>query len=324
MEKQINNTIKTFAHAYEKRFGNVSIQTSSIDGGFRHDIVSPVLRGKGNYPFVLSHGAFTDHVIILTHGLTDSPYYMEAIGWHFFKAGANVLFPLLFGHGMKYPDKALQDWDLCRHWKADLDNAINSAKLFGKILSLGGLSTGGALSLNALLRHRKTIKGGLFLFSAALDIGFLHENIGKLPLVQTYYRVIQEKIIGTGPNPYKYPIFPNFAGLQLSKLINENNQQLDQYHITQPVFAAHSVQDPHTLLTGVIHLLNHHVENGVAYLIAQCKDGQPVEHGEVVLEKQINFSSDNPYPIVPPKANPKFDDMMCAAIRFFKNEIKSL
>ena len=320
----MNNAINTFAGVYKKRFGKISVQKTKIEKpqGFKNEIVSPALRGKGNYPVVLSHDKPTDHVIVLTHGLTDSPFYMEAIGWHFFNAGANVIFPLLFGHGMKYPDKNLLDWNICKNWKRDLDQAIDSAKYFGTKISLGGLSTGAALSLNAVLRRSQDILGGIFLFSAALGIGYLHENIGRLPLIQTYFRFIQKKIVGTGPNPYKYPIFSDFTGLQLAKLIQENNKLLINKKIKQPVFAAHSVQDPHTPLSGVIKLLSNNVENGTAYLIAKNKDGDTVEHGEVVLENNINFSVDNNYSLLPPRANPKFNDMMHSAIRFYKNEIQ--
>jgi pimeloyl-ACP methyl ester carboxylesterase len=319
----LDKAIYEFSQTYQERLGKISIQTSTLYDGFRHDIESQALRGKGNYPFILSHGRHTNHVVVLTHGLSDSPYYMEAIGKRFFKTGANVLCPLLYGHGMKFPDKALQDWYLSEKWKQNMDQIISNAILFGDTITLGGFSTGGTLSLNALLRHENKINGGLFLFSAALDIGFLHGNARKIPLLQSIYRLKQEKIVGEGPNPYKYPVFSNFSGLQLSNIIHENNRQLYKKRIRQPVFAAHSVQDPHTLLIGITHLLGHHVENGVAYLIAQCTNGHSVEHGEVVLEQPIHFSPDHPFSVLPPKANPKFDEMMVAAIQFFNNNVQS-
>jgi len=318
--------LDTFARHYGKRLGNVHVQTIPIDTmqGYRYEIVSPVLRGKGNYPFLLTHDRFSDHVVVLTHGLSDSPHYMEAIGWRFFYAGANVVFPLLYGHGQKYPDKAMQASHLCEKWQSDMDQAIEVAQMLGKHISLGGLSTGGALSLNAILRHKSKITGGLYLFAAALEIGKLYENIGRLPLFQTFYRLKQERVIGNGPNPYKFPIFSNFSGLQLARLIQENKRLLKNTKIKQPVFAAHSVQDISTLVSGVIELLDKHVTNGVAYLISSIHDGQPMAHADLVLEHPIALTTDNnPYNVPAPKANPKFDDMMCAAIRFFKGNLGS-
>jgi len=315
-----NKIIETFCQTYKKRLGNCLIQTDILknNNGYRHEIISPVLRGKGNYPFILSHDKYTEHVVVLTHGLSDSPYYMEAIGWHFFYAGANVVFPLLYGHGLKYPDKALQDWNLFKKWKIDIDETITVAKKLGKHLSLGGLSTGGALSLNAVLRDTEQITGGLFLFSTALEIGSLYENIGLIPLVQTYYRMKQEKLTGYGPNPYKYPIFSNFSGLQLANLIQENKRLLKKNKIKQAVFIAHSVQDPTTLLSGVIDLLENHVNNGVAFLISSYNDDQPLAHGDLVLEKPIELLIGYPYQVVQPRANPRFDEMMRSAIQFFE------
>ena len=40
--------------------------------------------------------------------------------------------------------------------------AVEFAKLLGKKVSIGGFSTGGALSLNKILRDSNSIKGGLF------------------------------------------------------------------------------------------------------------------------------------------------------------------
>jgi alpha-beta hydrolase superfamily lysophospholipase len=312
--------LKTFGQTYKNRLGNYRVYTEAIkNNGYRHEIISPVLRGKGNYPFILSHNKYTEHVIILTHGLSDSPYYMEAIGWRFFDAGANVIFPLLYGHGLKFPDKAMQEWALIRKWKEDIDKTIAVAKLMGKNLSLGGLSTGAALSLNALLRYHSQITGGLFLFSAALEIGTLYENIGKLPMIQTYYRIKQEKLAGYGPNPYKYPVFSNFSGLQLAKLIQDNKRLIKNVKIFHPVFVAHSIQDPTTLISGVMDLLKNHVTNGVAYLITSLHGDQPLAHGDLVLEKPIKLLSGYPNnQLVAPKANPKFDDMMRTAIQFFE------
>jgi len=324
----INNEkmLESFCRIYKNRFGNYRVQTIELENntGYRHEIISQVLRGKGNFPFILSHKKYTEHVVILTHGLSDSPYYMEAVGWRFFWAGANILFPLLYGHGLKYPDKAMQELGLHHKWKSDIDDSIEVAKMLGKRISLGGLSTGGALSLNAILRYHSHITGGLFLFSPALEIGTLYENIAMLPLIQTYYRIKQEKLIGCGPNPYKYPIFSNYSALQLVKLIKENKQLLKNVKINHPVFVAHSVQDPSTLLSGVIDLFENHVTNGITYLISNFFETQPLAHSDLVLEKPIELLSGYMnLQVVQPRANPKFDDMMCAAIHFFKNELKT-
>jgi len=319
---RIDETIHAFACMYEKRLGTVQVQKKNLgaDDRCQYEIVSPLLRGKGNYPCVLSQGKITEHVMVLTHGLSDSPYYMSAIGRHFFETGINVVFPLLYGHGMNNPHQEMQSWDLCEKWQWDIDESIEIASMLGNRISLGGLSTGGALSLNGVLRHPSKITGGLFLFAAALDIGFLYENIGRLPLIQTYYRLTQEKVVGSGPNPYKYPVFSNYSGLQLARLIQENKHLLKSNRISQPVFAAHSVQDSGTLVSGVIELLDQYVDNGVAYLISKKIDNEFLAHADLVLEHPIELTDEGNHEVSAPKANPLFKNMMDAAIHFFQTE----
>ena len=57
----------------------------------------------GCEPKIIDHGIKKNNVIVLIHGLTDSPYFMEAIGERFALMGFNVLIPLLPGHGLKEP-----------------------------------------------------------------------------------------------------------------------------------------------------------------------------------------------------------------------------
>ena len=64
-------------------------------------VTSKNLRGEGNYPAIFSHGEKTKDVIVLTHGLTDSPYYMQAIGERFYQEGLNVVLSITAGPWFK-------------------------------------------------------------------------------------------------------------------------------------------------------------------------------------------------------------------------------
>ena len=46
-------------------------------------------------------------MIVLIHGITDSPYYMEAIGKQFYAKGYNVVLPLLPAHGLLYVPRVI-------------------------------------------------------------------------------------------------------------------------------------------------------------------------------------------------------------------------
>ncbi|MCP5108211.1 MAG: hypothetical protein GY950_32800 [bacterium] len=258
-------------------------------------------------------------MIVLTHGLSDSPYYMKAIARKFFSEGANIVIPLLPAHGLIDPDKAMEDYKLDSKWKEEIDNAVEVALLLGGRVSLGGFSTGGALSLNKILRTPNKVQGGLFLFSGAIDLGIVKEKISRLKFVQHIVKVKDGKIRGIGRNPYKYPELPKFAGLELGQIINENVELIliKNEKISQPVFAAHSVHDTTVKIEGIIDLLENNVEKGLAFIISEN-----VTHSELVLAENIALDeSQTEGPQYPPKANPKFNWMMDDAIRFFRKQV---
>ncbi|MBU1234099.1 MAG: alpha/beta hydrolase [Proteobacteria bacterium] len=139
---------------------------------------SPEKIRHGCHPRIMEHAESPEKAIVLVHGLSDSPYFMTAIGDHFFKGlGYNVYMPLLHGHGLKDP-KGMEGVKL-EEWKANVGFAIESAAAKSEQISVGGLSTGGTLSFYMAANNPK-INGALYLFSAALDLaggpcGFLGE-----------------------------------------------------------------------------------------------------------------------------------------------------
>ncbi len=92
----IKEGLALFEAHYRARYGSVQSETEEMDAGrtYAYRLISDQLR-RGNSPKILHHGIKTNDVIVLTHGLSDSPYYVEAIGRRFFTEGANVIFPLL-------------------------------------------------------------------------------------------------------------------------------------------------------------------------------------------------------------------------------------
>jgi pimeloyl-ACP methyl ester carboxylesterase len=318
----VSQAVNRFKEHYGARLAGVSLTFIK-----HHDLkLGIAIRSKDlrpdNYPMILSHGQRTADIIVLTHGLSDSPQYMLAIGKRFYRQGLNVILPLLPGHGLKDPDRAMEDRFLDDKWRQEIDLAVEVAHLLGDRVSLGGFSTGGALSLNKLLRDPKNIKGGLFLFSAALDLGSLIEYLsgvlGFRYILQSYLRVKDGVVAGTGLNPYKFPRLPKFAGPELGQIIVENEKFLKQWEnvgkkITNPVFAAHSVHDKTVKIAGLLEVLKNHVNKGQA-----CVISQNVSHSELVLAEDIPTGKAN---LKADKANPQFDWMMENAIHFFKKNV---
>lgn len=315
--KNIQAAVEKFQFYYNNRLGASSIETKAIENNKFHSFIKSAKIKDGNYPRIFHHGRVTKDVIILTHGLSDSPYYMEAVAKRFFSSGLNVILPLLPAHGLKRPDKALEDLELDTKWREQMDDAVAVASMMGKRISLGGFSTGGALSFNKILRNPAMIAGGLFLFSGAIDVGLAREA-SRFSFVQRLTKITDGTIQGIGPDPYKYPKFPYFGAIELSQIIRENRKLSKNKKISQPVFAAHSVHDEAAKLQGIIQMLEHHVEKGVAYVISE-----KVSHANLPLDADIPLkTTQKKQPENPPLANPQFEEMMKSCLSFFKKEVQ--
>jgi len=317
--KKIKTAFDAFSEHYKERYQQeVNVASRFLDAedkfevNFKADPIRP-----GNYPRILHHGVRTSQVIVLTHGLSDSPHYVRAIAQRFFDIGCNVVIPLLPAHGLKDPKGAIADYELDEKWRVAVDNAVFTALHLGDKVSLGGFSMGGALSLNKILRDPEQVEGGLFLFSSALDLGVVAEGLGKFSVVQTITKYFDGEPIGIGRDPYKYPSLPYFGGTELIQIINDNDARMYGKKITHPVFVAHSIHDTTVNLDGVLHFLAEHVEKGRALILSEN-----VSHSELVLEKDIPLDTSQTHgPQDPPRANPKFNWMMDNAIRFFQEEV---
>ena len=315
-DPKLAESLQNWKKHYEKRLGPCQLFYDSGDVP-TYFLRSPLLK-EGNHPQLYYKDADRDF-LILTHGLSDSPWYVHFIAEEFFKSGLNVMMPLLPGHGLVDPDKAMEDSQLSVKWKDELDNALIAAEVFGKRISLGGFSTGGALSYNLLLRETSRITGGLFLFSGALNIGNFIQFLSELSIIGTFIKIKDGKIEGIGPDPYKYGTFPQYGGVELSEIDNENEDLEKGRKIPHPIFAAHSVHDDTAKLKGITNLLKKHAELGMAYLI-----GQDVKHAEVPLKTDVPVDltlARKDY--VPPLANPQFRPMMDNALEFYKKHVAS-
>lgn len=307
----VKEGLARFEAHYRMRLGHTTAPQIIINNGHEFQVLSDPLR-PGNHPRIFHCGHRTDEVLVLTHGLSDSPYYVEAIGRRFFAEGLNVILPLLPAHGLRDPDHAIKDPTLDSQWKETIDNAVEVAGLLGRRISVGGFSTGGALSLNKILRQPDSVSGGLILFSGAIDLGLVDE-MARFSFLRSIVRLTDGKVEGIGPDPYKYPELPKTGGFELSQIIKENDRLWKGKVISQPVFAAHSIHDETVKIEGVLELLEEHVEKGAAFIVSQ-----QVSHSSLVLENDIELEDVPGFPdFEQPRANPMFGWMMDNAIRFF-------
>lgn len=302
--------------------------------GFYFD--HPKLRA-GNGPRILYHGEKTPEVIILTHGFTDSPFYMQAIAESFFQEGFNVILPLLPAHGLKEPDGVIRDEQLDTRWRKTLDHSVEIAGLLGDRISIGGFSTGGVLGLNKMLRSPGQIEGGLFLFSAALSLGKWVDRVGNNEWVEwtISFFMDQEAVPGDGPDPYKYPVLPLSVASEIVEIIRENNQFLRKNAgWNSPVFAAHSKHDQTTPIRGVADFLDQYVPSGIGHFF---EIEQEVMHASLPLRESVPIDLSKIGVDLKDEdcrkqkceewlrhvqANPLFGEMMEQALQFFREQLK--
>ena len=172
--------------------------------------------------------------VLVTHGLSDSPYHMRHLAEFFQHNGFRVMAILLPGHGTRPGDLLDVDW---REWAKTVAYGADCLAAEVDELYLAGFSAGAALSLFHAA-HDDRVRG-LFLFSPAFEITPLAKwaNLHKL------YSWLRPKAAWVGNmqdrDLYKYESFCKNAAAQMYKL----TQALPKGGVDIPVFAVASADD---------------------------------------------------------------------------------
>jgi hypothetical protein len=274
----------------------------------------------GCHPRKMVHSAGTEQAIVLVHGLTDSPYYMSAIGEYFHYAlGYNVYIPLLQCHGLKSP--AGMVGVALAEWLQNVGFAIRSAARESARVSIGGLSTGGALGYY-LACCEPMITGDLYLFSAALGLpdgpfgipGRFKEWLLRLPFIGKFASFSPL----VGKNPYRYDRVSLNSAAELAKLMGKIAELSfvpgDTDRPARRTFAAWSGCDTVISLDKLRELQRLTPEGRFVPFIIPA--AARVEHACVVLQWPI-FALDAGAGAAPlEQANPRFSEMLAAIGRF--------
>jgi len=190
-----------------------------------------------NASFVFDPGINnTKGVILLLHGLSDSPFHMRDLGMLFKKEGFFVLGLRLPGHGT-LPSGLLnvttQQWIEATNWGAQQLYTIaqerNNVPFF-----MGGFSTGGALILNytfkSLTNNQLHKPEKLFLFSPAIGVSKLakfsawHKSLSWI----SYFNKYKWLDILPEYDAAKYNSFTKNAGRQIFLLTEENKKLTEE------------------------------------------------------------------------------------------------
>ena len=200
----------------------------------------------GNAPFELKppagfpsgHDKPYRRGVLLTHGLTGSPYFMRHLAAFFQQNGFRVMAVLLPGHGTQPGDLLDVTW---QEWAKAV--AYGSDRLAEEVdeVYLAGYSTGGALSVYQSLRDDRV--RGLFLFSPAFKISPRAAWANWHRLYSWLIPSGKWLAIKLDQDIYKYESVTKHAAAQTYALTRELDAQLQRHGIDIPVFAAASAED---------------------------------------------------------------------------------
>lgn len=219
--------------------------------------------------------------ILLTHGLSDSPYFMRHLAAIFQENGFRVMAVLLPGHGTRPGDMLDVTW---HEWARAV--AYGTDKLAAEVdeLYLGGYSAGGALSIYQSLQDPRV--RGLFLFAPAIDITLraafacLHKLVSWLVPCAKWLEIKPDIDI------YKYESFAKNTATQMYQLTLALDSKLKQHELNIPIFAIASVDDKTVNTSATIEFMAQH-ENAINKLILYTNDAS--KFSENVPSKQIEW-----------------------------------
>lgn len=186
-----------------------------------------LLHSNRNHKFYL-HRQKQSCVVVLLHGLFQSPLDHRGLSEHFFKLGCNVVVPLLAGHWEKN-ELAFHQMKYL-NWIEQIQELVELAQNLGENVFLVGHSAGGLLAFNIANQYPEKIKA-LILFSPALQLTaktiFLTELGSLLNLNQ-----LGNTFIDQDYDTYKKPAQAGVLVMQLNQSIfgisNNKRQQLYQ------------------------------------------------------------------------------------------------
>ena len=229
-------------------FADYVTRTRNISQGVHSRIVNDGLEKivDGNAPFELKPSAIFlsgeskayRRGVLLTHGLSDSPYLMRHLAAFFQENGFRVMVVCLPGHGTQPGDLLDVSW---QEWAKVVTYGVDRLAEEVEDVYLGGFSAGGALSVYQSLRDKRV--NGLFLFAPAIRI----TPWAALAKFHKFYSWLvpygKWLAIKSDHDIYKYESFPVNAAVQVYALTKEIKRLLQQQKMAIPVFVACSEDD---------------------------------------------------------------------------------
>ena len=218
------NKIKLNKLEYFQRYNKNSISYSFKDGN------------NYNASFLLDPGVdSTKGVILLLHGLSDSPYHIKDLAEYYYNKGFYVFALRLPGHGTLPSgllDVKWQDWYKAVKWS--VNKIVEKSKERKKCpFYLGGFSTGAALDIHYIydaVENDLPLPNKVFLLSPAIGVDPMaiiagwHKSLSWV----TYFSKFAWLDIIPEYDPAKYNSFTKNAGRQIYLLCKENKKMMEK------------------------------------------------------------------------------------------------
>lgn len=176
--------------------------------------------------------------ILLTHGLSDSPYFMRHLAGIFQENGFRVMALLLPGHGTRPGDLLDVHWS---EWQKSVAYGVDQLSREVDEVYLGGYSAGATLSIHQSL-HDARVRG-LFLFAPALKISPKAAFANFHKSYSWMKPAAQWLTIKPDLDEYKYESFPKNAAAQMYALTQALHKSLNKREVNIPIFAVTSQDD---------------------------------------------------------------------------------
>lgn len=201
---------------------------------------------EGNAPFLFEPPATCarsvsgkyQQGILLSHGLTDSPYMMHSLARYFQSQCFVVLGILLPGHGTRPGDLLNVNW---QEWVKAKEFGLEQASKYAENVYVGGFSTGGTLSLYVAAGNENV--AGLMLFAPAVDISETANFAWTHNISSWLFKRTAWLQILPDDDPYKYESFSMNAVVQINALTGKMKKRVKQKGLKSPVFIAASWDD---------------------------------------------------------------------------------
>lgn len=205
--------------------------------------------------------------ILLTHGLSDSPYFMRYLAAFFQENGFRVMAVLLPGHGTRPGDLLDVRW---QEWAKAVSYGVDKLAFEVDEVYLAGFSAGGALSVYQSICDQRV--RGLFLFAPALKIS---SNAAWANAHKAYsWLAPSAKWLSIKPDTdiYKYESFPKNAAAQMHALTLAVRGLMAKSKVQIPVFAAVSQDDATVISAATVQFMAHapHPANKLVYYFSNA------------------------------------------------------